>query len=75
MFSKNLTKEVMPISTDEMVQIIWRPKLKDKKRTSFKDATTKYLTLKELLEKKYPFSDLDLSRMLGDLFTKGLLNC
>jgi len=37
-----------------------------------RDAGKKRPTLKELQEKKYPFSDSDLSGMLDDLLEKGI---
>ena len=50
-----------------------KPKLEDKKGPSFKDATKKRRTLKELQEKKYPFLYSDLSGMLDNLFEKGVI--
>jgi len=47
-----------------------KPKLEDKKSTSFKDAMKKRLRLKELQENKYPFPDKNLAGMLDNLLKK-----
>ena len=51
-FKKNIKfseKEVVPVSIGESVWIMKKPKLEDKKSTSsFKDATKKHPTIKEL---------------------------
>jgi len=52
---KNTTKEAMSTSTSQPIWITGKPKLEDKKSPSFKDATKKRPTLKELQEKKYNF--------------------
>ena len=66
-FSKNTTKEVMSTSISQLIRITGKLKLEDKKSLVFKDGTKKRLTLKELQQKKYPFLDSVLSRMLDDL--------
>ena len=63
----------MSISRDESVWVIGKLKLEDNKNTSFKDATRKHPTLKELQEKRSPFLDSDLSRMLDDILGKGII--
>ena len=63
-------KETMTVSTREPMRIS-RKSRPVKKKTSFYEETTKmHRTLKELQDRKYPFLDLDLSRMLGDLLEK-----
>jgi len=66
-FSKSTTKGVMSTFTSLPIHIMRKPKLGGKKSPSFKVETKKRPTLKELQEKKYPFSDSDLSGMLDDL--------
>jgi len=72
-FSKNMTKELMSVSTSQFIRITGKPKLKDKKSTSFKDTTKKSSTLKELQEKNYPFPNFDSSSALDDLLEKGVI--
>ena len=55
------------------IRITGKPKLGDKKSLSFKVAIKKHPILKELQEKKYPFSDLDLSGMLDNLLEKSVI--
>jgi len=66
-FSKNMTKEAMSTSTSQPIRITGKPKLEDKKSPQFKDSTKKRPMLKELQEKKFLFSNSDLSGMLNDL--------
>jgi len=40
---------------------------------STRDIVRKYLTLIDFQQKKYPFSNFDLSRMLDDLLKKGII--
>ena len=56
-FSKSTTKEMMSTSTSQPIRITGKLKLGGKKSSSFKVATKKRPTLKELQEKKYPFHD------------------
>ena len=72
-FSKNMTKEVMPISINEPIQITGKPKLEDKKSMSFKHATKKRSTLKEFQGKEHLFPDPDLSGLLDNLIEKGVI--
>jgi len=72
-FSKTTTKEAMSTSTSQPVLITGKPKLGEKNSPSFNVVTNKRPTLKELQEKKYPFPDSDFSRMLDDLFEKGVI--
>ena len=48
-------------------------KLKNKNSGPFKDAVRRCPRFKELQEKKYPLSDLDLSGVLDDLLEKGII--
>jgi len=68
-----MNKEVICISIGEPIQTMGKPKLEDKKNTSFRDATKKHPTIKELQEKKYPFPNLDLSSMLDGLLEKAVI--
>ena len=72
-FSKGMTKEAMSTFTSQPIRIMGMPKLGGKKSSSFKVETKKHPTLKELQQKKYPFSDSDLSCMLDDLLEKGVI--
>jgi len=72
-FSKSATKEAMSTSISQPIRIMGKEKPKGKKSSSFKVATKKRTTLKELQEKKYPFPDSDLSSMLDDLLEKGVI--
>ena len=72
-FSKSTTKEAMFTSTSQPIHITGKPKFGGKNSLSFKVATKKRTTLKELQEKKYPFPDSDLSSMLDDLLEKGVI--
>ena len=72
-FSKNRTKKPMSTSTSQLIWIMGKPKPDDKKSMLFKDVTKKHSTLKELQEKKCPFSNLDLSGMPDDLLKKGVI--
>lgn len=47
-FSKSTTEEAMSTSTSQPIRITGKPRLEDKKRPSFKDATKKRPMLKEL---------------------------
>jgi len=68
-----MTKEAMFTSISQPVRITGKPKFEDKKSMSFKDATRKRPTIKELQGNKYPFPDSDLSGMLDDLLEKGII--
>jgi len=72
-FSKSTTKGAMCTFTIQPIHIMGKPKLEGKKSPSFKVATKKRPTLKELQEKKYPFPDSDLLGMLDDLLQKGVI--
>jgi len=72
-FFKNTTKETISTSTSQPIRILGKPKLEDKKSSSFKDATRRHPTLKELQENKHPFPDLDFSGMLDDLLEKSAI--
>jgi len=47
--------------------------LEEKRGMPFKDMMRRRPTLKELQEKKYPYPNLDLPRMLDDLLKKGVI--
>ena len=47
-FSKNKAKETMATSASQLIRIIGKPKLEDKKSSPFKDAKKKHPTLNEL---------------------------
>ena len=72
-FSKNLTKETMTVTKAKPVRIIGKPNSEAKRGMPFKDTMRRRPTLKELQEKKHPFSNSDLSRMLDDLLEKGVI--
>jgi len=56
-FTKNSTKETMPIIKAEPVCITGKPNSEEKRSMPFKDTMRRRPTLKELQEKKYPFPD------------------
>jgi len=64
----------MTIFRADSVGITREPNRKKKRSVSFKYIIRKDPTLKELQEKKYPFPDLDLPRMVDDLLEKGVFN-
>jgi len=63
----------MTVSKVEPVRITRKPNSEEKRGLPFKDTTRRHPTLKELQEKKYLFSDSDLSRMLEDILDKGVI--
>jgi len=63
----------MSTFTSQLIRIIGKLKLEGKKSLPFKVATKKHPTLKELLEKKYPFPNSNLSDMLDDFLEKGII--
>ena len=66
-------KETMTISTEEPVRISGKSRPEGKKTSFSKETTKRRPTLKELQEKKYPFSDSDLSGMLDDLLENEII--
>jgi len=56
----------MSISKVESIRIPKKLKPKETRRVPFKDAIRRRPTLKELQAKKYPFLDLDITRMPDD---------
>jgi len=60
-------KETMTISAGEPVRISGKSRPEVKKTLFSKETTKKRSTLKELQERKYPFSNSYLSTMLDDL--------
>ena len=71
--TKSSNKESMAASTREPVRTFGKPKYENKKTEFPKNAWKKRPTLKELEEKKYPFPDSDLLRMLDDLLQNGVI--
>ena len=71
--SKALTKETRVTSAEEPVRISGKPRLEEKKGSSSRDGGRKRPTLKELQEKKYPFSDSDLLGMLDGLLENRII--
>jgi len=62
----------MSVTMSELIRISGKQRAKEKPRPSMRYAGKKRPTLKELQEKKYPFPDSNLSRMLDDLLEKGI---
>jgi len=71
--SKSSMKESMSVTTGGPIRISGKQRAEEKPRPSMRDAGKKCPTLKELQEKKNPFPDSDLSRMLDDLLEKGII--
>ena len=69
-FSSSSIKETMTISKVGLVQISGGLNPTEKRSVHFKDKIRTRPTLKELQEKKYLFSDLDLPGMLDDFLEK-----
>ena len=63
----------MFISKAKPGRITKKPKLEEKRSLPFKDAKKRCPTLKELQERKYAFSDLDLFGILDDLLEKWII--
>ena len=72
-FSTSSTKEAMTIFKTRPVRILGGPNLEEKTSTPFKNTIRRCPTLKELQEKKCPFLDSDLVRMVDDLLNKGVI--
>ena len=72
-FSTSSTKEAMTVFKTRPVRILGGPNLEEKTSTPFKNTIRRCPTLKELQEKKCPFPNSDLPRMLEDLLEKGVI--
>jgi len=72
-FSKSSTKESMSVTTREPIRILGKQRAEEKQCQSTRNAGKKHPTVKELQEKKHPFSDSDFPRMLDDLLEKGII--
>lgn len=67
---KSSTKESMAISTGKKTRILGKPMYEGKNGGFSKDTVKKCPTIKDLRERKYPFPNSYLSRMLDDLLEK-----
>ena len=63
----------MLVTTSKLIRISGKKRAEEKQRPLTRDGGKKRPTLKELQDKKYPFPDSDLSRMLDDLLEKGII--
>jgi len=73
-YSKNSANETMTVTKAKPVCITGKPNSEEKRSMPFKDMIRRRPTLKELQEKKYPFSDSDWPGMLDDLFKRRSFN-